>query len=103
MPVQTKRDVFEILHERREAIRALGVRRCGIFGSFAHDRATPGSDVDVLVEFEPGEKTFQHFMGLVFLLEEAMGRPVEVVTVASLSPYLRPHILDEVEYVALDA
>jgi len=103
MPVQTKRDVFDILHEQREAIRALGVRRCGIFGSFAHDRATAGSDVDVLVEFEPGEKTFQHFMGLVFLLEEAMGRPVEVVTVASLSPYLKPHIMCEVEYVALDA
>jgi hypothetical protein len=103
MRVQTKRDVFDILHERREEIRALGVRRCGIFGSFARDRATPESDVDVLVEFEPGEKTFEHFMGLVFLLEDAMGRPVEVVTVASLSPYLRPHILDEVEYVAINA
>ena len=103
MHVKTKQDVFDILHKYRGDIRALGVRRCGVFGSFARDRATSESDVDVLVEFEPGEKTFAHFMRLVFLLEDAMERPVEIVTMESLSPYLKPHILREVEYVALDA
>jgi predicted nucleotidyltransferase len=50
-----------------------------------------------LVEFEPGQKTFDNFMRLAFLLEDVLGRPVEVVTAESLSPYLRPHIAREVE------
>jgi predicted nucleotidyltransferase len=61
------------------------------------------SDIDVLVEFEPGQKTFDNFMRLVFLLEDLLQRPVEVVTAESLSPYLRPYIMKEVEYVPLAA
>jgi predicted nucleotidyltransferase len=40
---------------------------------------------------------------LSFLLEDLLGRRIELVTTESLSPYLRPHVLDEVEDVALAA
>jgi len=52
------------------------------------------SDVDVLVEFE--KPTFRNFMGLVFFLEELLGREVDLVTIKGLSPYLRPHVEGEV-------
>ena len=55
--------------------------------------------MDVLVEFEPGRKSFDHLTQLSFLLEELLGRKVELVTPESLSPYVRPYILSEVEYV----
>jgi predicted nucleotidyltransferase len=73
----------------------LGVRRLALFGSVLRDEARPDSDVDVLVEFLPGEKTFDRFMALADLLEETLERPVEVVTTEALSPFSGPHILAE--------
>lgn len=61
------------------------------------------SDVDLLVEFEPGRKTFDNFMNLCFLLEDLFRRRVEPVTPESLSPYIKPNILEQAEYVTLAA
>jgi predicted nucleotidyltransferase len=41
-------------------------------------------------------------MDLAFFLEDIFGRSVDLVTVEALSPYIGPHILEEVEYVAID-
>jgi predicted nucleotidyltransferase len=49
----------------------------------------------------PGEKSFDNFMAVSFLLEEELGRPVELVTRKALSPHLGPHILQNVEYVEI--
>jgi uncharacterized protein len=76
-------------------IRRLGVRRLALFGSVVRNEARPDSDVDVLVEFIPSEKTFDRFMALADLLEETLGHRVEVVTTEALSPYIGPHILAE--------
>jgi len=97
--IQTKEDILQLIRENQAKIRSLGVRRIGVFGSFVRGEQRPGSDVDLLVEFEPQRKTFDHFMELAFFLEEAFQRRVEVVTTEALSPHLRPHILAEVEYV----
>jgi len=53
----------------------------------------------LLVEFEAGQKTFDHFMGLSFFLEELLQRRVELVTPEGLSPYIGPYILQEVQYI----
>ncbi len=101
--VQTKYDIFSILRESHQHIQALGVKRLGLFGSFVRGEQSKDSDVDILVEFEHGQKTFDHFMELSFLLEDLLHRRVELVTPQSLSPYIGPHILKEVEYVAFAA
>jgi predicted nucleotidyltransferase len=101
--LQTKKEIVTALLEHKEQIQALGVKRLGLFGSFVREQQTPQSDVDLLVEFEQGQKTFNHFMQLAFLLEEILQRRVELVTSESLSPYIGPHILKEVEYVPLAA
>jgi hypothetical protein len=100
MAVQTKGSVLALVQKYQNQMQALGVKRLGLFGSFVRDEPSAGSDVDLLVEFEAGRKTFDNFMQLSFLLEDLFGRKVELVTPESLSPYLRPHILEEVEYVA---
>ena len=79
------------------------MKRLGVFGSFVRGQQRPDSDVDLLVEFDPALKTFDNFMALSLLLEDLLQRRVELVTTESLSPHLRPHILDEVEDVALAA
>ena len=55
------------------------------------------------VEFAPDKHTFDNFMELSFLLEYMLGRKVDIVTPEALSPYIGPHILKEVERVAIAA
>ncbi len=99
--MQTKQDFFSAIEKNKALLNLLGVRQIGLFGSFVRGEATPKSDVDVLVEFEKGQKTFDNFMRLNLLLEEILQRDVELLTCESLSPYIGPHILKEIEYAAL--
>lgn len=98
--VHTKSELFERLRERRADLGQLGVARLGVFGSFVRDEPTTDSDVDLVVEFTPGKKSFDRFITLAHLLEDVLQRRVELVTPESLSPYIGPHILREVEYIA---
>ncbi|MCA9870361.1 MAG: nucleotidyltransferase family protein [Anaerolineae bacterium] len=82
-------------------MRSLGVQRLGIFGSYVRGEQTDASDVDLLVEFEAGKKTFDRFMRLAFYLEDLLEQPVELVTPESVSPYIRPYINSELQYVPL--
>jgi len=101
--IKTKQDVLKVLHQNRDRLKAMGVSKIGLFGSFLRGEQHPDSDIDLLVEFDAGQKTFDAFMDLAFLLEEIFQRRIELLTVESLSPYLGPHILKEVEYAALAA
>lgn len=91
----TRQDVTERVEAAETRIRSLGVARLALFGSVLRDEARSGSDVDLLVEFQPGEKTFDRFLALADLLEELLDRPVELVTIEALSPHLGPRILAE--------
>lgn len=101
--VTTKSELLQVLHANAAGIRAFGVSRLGLFGSFARDAAVRESDVDLLVEFEADRKTLKNLVGLSRHLEHLLGRKVELVTPASLNPFIGRHIVQEVEYVALAA
>lgn len=102
MLVENKQQIFQRLSASGETLEMLGVRRCGLFGSFAKGNQNAESDVDLLVEFEPGRKSFDGFMNLSFFLEELLGRKIDLITPESLSPYIGPKILAEVEYGVID-
>ena len=93
--VPSRAEVEASLLTAHAEILRLGVRRLALFGSVQRDSARADSDVDVLVEFRPGEKSFDHFVALGDLLEQLLGRRVELVTPESLSPFLRPYVLAE--------
>lgn len=97
----SKAFIFQRLIEERRRLTFLGVKNIGLFGSFARGDQTALSDIDLLVEFLPEKHTFDNFMELTFLLEELLGRKVELVTPEALSPYIGPHILKEVERVPI--
>jgi len=99
--IERKKDLFTLLAKHQEQLKQFGVKRWGVFGSFARDQQNARSDVDILVEFEQGKKSFDNFMHLAFFLEEQVGRRVELVTPESLSPHIGPHILREVEYAPI--
>jgi predicted nucleotidyltransferase len=91
----TRDEVIERCTQAEPHIRSLGVRRIALFGSLARGEANADSDVDVLVEFEPGGKSFDRFLALSDLLEQILGRRVDLVTTEALSPFIGPHILAE--------
>jgi predicted nucleotidyltransferase len=71
-----------------------GARNVRVFGSIVRGDAGPNSDIDLLVELEPG-RTLLDVIALEQDLEELLGRPVEVLTDGGLSPYLQERILAE--------
>ena len=84
--VQSKREDILRLAARR------GVRNVRLFGSVARDEAGPDSDVDFLVDLEPG-RSLLDLGGLLMDLQELMGCKVDVVTETGLRPRLRPRVL----------
>jgi hypothetical protein len=91
----TRADVLSRLASAEAEILSFGVRRLALFGSVVRNTARPDSDVDVLVEFNPREKTYRHFFALGELLERLLDRRVELVTPESLSPFVQTRVLAE--------
>lgn len=100
MQRKRKSPVFRKLRNALPAIRTrYGVKRIGIFGSFARSEQTRSSDVDVLVEFVDGQATFDNFMQLVYFLEDLFGRKVDLLTVRGIDKYIRSRVEREVIWV----
>ena len=95
----TREQAIQRLIASEPEIRALGVQRLALFGSVVRSQARLDSDVDLLVQFAPGAKTYRRFLALSELLEARLGHRIELVTLEALSPFLGPRILAEAEDV----
>src|SRR2546430_7114596 len=86
------------LRSRRNVILRLaserGARKVRLFGSVARGESHPGSDVDFLVEFEPGRSLLDHG-GLIADLEQLLTCKVDVVSERGLRPQFRDRVLQE--------
>jgi hypothetical protein len=71
-----------------------GAHRVRVFGSVARGEADEKSDIDFLVEMEPGRSLFD-LGGIQYELEQLLGRPVDVVTERGLKPRIRGRVLQE--------
>ena len=70
------------------------IRRLSRFGSFLHGDSRPDSDVDFLVEFEPGHiPGFIRLAGMERELGQILGRKVDLRTAQDLSRYFRDEVL----------
>lgn len=96
-----KEEVIKAIQANMDQIRGYGVKRIGLFGSFAHSLQSSKSDIDILVEFYPSKKSFDNYMELKFFLEEILGRKVDLVIKEALKPRIKSHILGEVSYAWL--
>ncbi len=71
-----------------------GVIRAGVFGSYAHGKATARSDIDLLIK-QKGSKGLLSLVHLQYELEKKIGRKIDLTTYDGLSPYLKEKILAE--------
>lgn len=100
LPMATKSHIVEVIKNHKNELFKFGIRGIGIFGSFARAENKPGSDLDILIDFEPDKETFDNYMAVYDLLEKLFkNQKLDVVTKNGLSPYIGPKILNEVLYV----
>jgi predicted nucleotidyltransferase len=84
--------VIDVLTEHKPVLaERYGVTRLALFGSVARGDAVAESDIDVLVAFD-GPATSKRYFGVLFYLEDLLGRSVDLVTEKALRAELRPHI-----------
>ena len=80
-----------------EFCRKHNIRRLALFGSVLGDDFTTDSDVDVLVEFEPGTRVGLKFFALQEELSQILGRKVDLNTPGFISKYFRDRVMEEAE------
>ncbi len=86
-----------------EFCRRHHIRKLALFGSVLREDFRPDSDVDVLVEFEPGKTPGLAFFAMQDELSELLGRNVDLNTPSWLSRYFRDEVLTEAEAVYVEA
>ena len=101
--MKSKEQIKKIIRQKGIQIRGYGVSKIGVFGSYSRGEQKEESDIDILIDFNPGSDTFDNYMNLCDLLEEIFGdSEIDIVTYNGLSPIIGPKILKEVEYVEID-
>ena len=85
--------------EIAEFCRRNHVRRLAIFGSALRSDFRPNSDIDLLVEFEPGHTPGLAFFGMQAELSATLGRPVDLNTPQFLSKYFRAQAQQEAQVI----
>jgi len=88
---------FLVLH-KQELYEKYGVTRIGLFGSYARDEATEGSDIDIAVEIESKNK-YRSFFGLKRYLEENLKNKVDLGIESTLKSIAKKYILKDMIYV----
>lgn len=93
LPVELPKDKIA------ELCQQYHIRKLALFGSVLRDDFRPDSDIDVLVEFEPGHTPGFAFIDIQDQLSEILGRQVDLNTPEDLSRYFRTQVIEEAEAI----
>ncbi|MBI2860094.1 MAG: nucleotidyltransferase family protein [Chloroflexi bacterium] len=97
--MKTLKEIKEVLARHRADLeREYGVKRIGVFGSYARGEPGKRSDIDILVEFGQPVGYFK-FMKLEERLGELLGVKVDLVTEGALKPHIGRRVREEVIYL----
>jgi predicted nucleotidyltransferase len=95
-----RKHILTTIKTHKPELLKLGIRNIGLFGSFARNEQSDISDIDILIDFDPGKENFDNYMAVYDLIEKLfINKRIDIVTKNGLSPYLGPKILKEVLYV----
>ena len=96
----SKEYILSTLRENKNGLSRFGIRKIGLFGSYIRGDQSDGSDIDILIDFDPDLENFDNYMAVCDILEQLFeNERIEIVTKNGLSPYIGPKILKEVQYV----
>lgn len=98
--VDANKHIAEVIAAKKAEILRIaakhGARNLRVFGSVARGEAASDSDVDFLVDMEPG-RTLLDLGGLLMDLRDLLGTEVDVVTEHGLKPRIREHVLKDAQ------
>jgi len=90
--------IIKKLEENKKEIKAKGITKIGLFGSFVKNKQNSKSDIDILVEFS--HPTFDNYAEALLLLEKIFKKKIDLLTKQQLRPELK-YILKETKYARL--
>ena len=93
----TRDSILDFLNKNSAELKAMGVQKIGLFGSYVRDEQAQNSDIDLL--FSMDDFTFTNWMDVWNFLEDNFGCKVDLVPEKDLREELRPQVLAEVQYV----
>lgn len=93
-----KEEILQFLRRNKNKLNKYGVKKIGLFGSYVKEKDIKGSDIDLIVKFEPGKKNFDNYMDLKFFLEESLNNKVDLVIEGSIKEELKEEILGSAKY-----
>lgn len=75
-----------------------GVKQIGLFGSYSREEQEESSDIDVIVEFNFSDLSFDNYMALKINLEDLFQKPIDLVILNDIKPALMANIIGSIEY-----
>jgi len=92
----TADSILDFLHTHAEKLKAMGVVKIGLFGSYVRGEQRPDSDVDILLTLDGW--TWKRWCQVWDFLEDQLGVDIDLVPEENLRPELRRYVLPEVRY-----
>lgn len=95
----TREQVLKVLKSHEAELRRRGVAHVALFGSVARGDAGPRSDIDIMVEFDPGARvTMWDYAAVVGYVEGLFHEPTDVVNHGGMSKHIRPQVERDAVY-----
>ena len=99
--IHNKEQILTTILNNQKDIRGFGVSKIGLFGSFVRNEQNEKSDIDLIVQFEQGKKSYLKFINLSDYLENLFDKKVDLLTEKAISPYMKSKIKKEAIYVSI--
>jgi predicted nucleotidyltransferase len=97
-----KHHIIKSIQSNAEDLQKLGAERLGLFGSFVRGEQNDESDIDILVEFKPGLKTYRNYLNLADYLEAKLGRKVDLLTWEGMASFVKREVLKKIEFISFN-
>lgn len=92
-------EIIDLLKDKLPLLKKYHISQLALFGSHSTGTATAESDLDLLVDFEDGQDTFDNYMDLKLSLEDSFHCKVDLVITSTVKPALKDAILGSAIYV----
>jgi len=90
--------IMRILKDHKEELeRRFSLKKIGVFGSYTREEQTPESDIDIYVEFDIKNLTFDKYLELIDYLEKLLGRKIDLITKYGVETIRIPYIKEEIK------
>jgi predicted nucleotidyltransferase len=97
--MKNKKELEKLKPKIVKILKEKGIKKAGIFGSFARGEQKENSDIDILIELPENIGGFE-FIGIQLEIEKILGRKVDMITYNSINPHLKKYILgDEIKII----